>query len=70
MKTKSYYLGRRDNPQFSKPYYKLYGQLSKSDAKRAEKCSYGSMTLTSFENEELYTKEIERLKSEGFRIHN
>lgn len=69
MKTKPYYLGRRDNPQLPKPYFKDYGQLSKADVKRKENSIYGSMTLIPFETEELYKNEIGRLKSEGFKVY-
>lgn len=65
---KLWYIGRRDNPQLSKPYYKAYGQLPKSDVKKKEDCAYGSMTLTSYETEEAYNKALDKLKEDGFSV--
>lgn len=66
--SKKFYIGARHNPQFQKPYYKAYGQLSKTDAKAKEKCSYGSMYLTAYETEQEYLNAQEELKANGFRI--
>lgn len=33
-KSKYYYIGERYNPQFAKPYYVAYGQLSKKKQKK------------------------------------
>ena len=68
MKNFKFYIGERVNPQFNKSYFKIYGQLSKLDAKRKEDCVYGSMYLTSYDNEEKYNTEIARLKEAGFSI--
>ena len=46
---KLFYIGWRGNPQLKNGgYYKAYGQLSKTEAKRKENCAYGSMTLSSY----------------------
>lgn len=66
---KKFYIGERQNPQLSKSYYNAYGQLSKTEAKNKEKCSYGSMYLTSFDTEELYNNRINELKSQGFKVY-
>jgi len=66
---KLFYIGRRDNPQFSKPYYVAYGQLSKSDVKNKENSLYGSMSLQGYATEQEYNTEIERLKTDGFRVN-
>jgi hypothetical protein len=66
---KLYYIGERSNPQFSKSYYVNYGFLSKAEATRKEKCSYGSMHLDAYETAEDAQLAINKLKDEGFRIH-
>ena len=66
---KLYYIGERSNPQFQKPYYVNYGFLSKAEAVRKEKCSYGSMHLTAYETVEEALIAFRKLKDEGFRIH-
>ena len=63
-----YYIGRRDNPQLSKPYYKAYGQLTKKEAKAKEECSYGSMILESFDTIEECGKRLDELRANGFSI--
>ena len=63
---KLFYLGWRGNPQLKDGgYYKKLGQLTKKEAKAWEKCSYGSMTLKSFESEDEYNQAIEKAKEEG-----
>ena len=44
---------------------KKLSQLTKKEAKDWEKCSYGSMTLKSFESEDEYNQAIEKAKEEG-----
>lgn len=65
---KKFYLGCRYNPQFLKPYYVAYGQLSKADAKMKEGTIYGSMTVTAFDTQEEYTAKMDQLHLEGYRI--
>ena len=65
---KSFYIGERFNPQLSKPYYKAYGQLSKTEAKEKENPIYGSMYLTCFETESEYTNALDKIKADGFSI--
>lgn len=66
---KLFYIGQRINPQFSKPYYNSYGQLTKTEAKKKEDCLYGSIILTSFDNVVDYENDIIRIKSEGFKVN-
>ena len=67
---KLFYIGWRGNPQLKNGgYYKAYGQLSKTEAKRKENCVYGSMTLFSYENEEEYNTTLTKYKEEGFSIN-
>lgn len=68
-RVKLFYIGTRFNPQLKEPYYVKYGQLSKAEAKRKEKCLYGSMYVEAYETEEDYNKEIAKLQSEGKRIN-
>ena len=67
-RVKKYYVGRRDNPQLSKPYFVAYGQLSKADVKRMESSVYGSMTLTGYDTIEDFNQTIQTLESDGFRV--
>lgn len=65
-----FYLGWRGNPQLSNGgYYKAYGQLSKADAKKKEKCVYGSMTLESFDTQAEYLAKIDEVSKQGHRVH-
>ena len=67
---KLFYVGWRGNPQLRNGgYYKAFNQLSKTEAKRREKCAYGSMTLYSFEDEEQYNKFIEKGKNDGYTVN-
>jgi len=66
---KLYYIGERGNPQLKKPYYKAYGQLSQRDAKRREKCAYGTMDLTGYNTEAEYNAQIEKLRTDGFSVN-
>lgn len=68
MTNKLYYIGRRDNPQLSKPYYKKFGYLTKKQVKEKENCLYGSMTLLPFTSKKNYETEISLLKSEGYSV--
>lgn len=66
---KSFYIGTRINPQFNRPYYVAFGQLTKKDAKAKSDCAYGSMFMESYSDVESYNNELERLKSEGFTVN-
>ncbi len=66
---KKFYIGQRNNPFFNKPEYNGYGQLSNAEAKRKEKCTYGSIILTSYETKLEYLTALEELKTKGFNIH-
>lgn len=68
-KNLKFYIGTRHNPQFKKPYYVTFGQLTKTAAKKAEKCLYGSMELTPYETEKEYNDKISQIKESGFNIH-
>lgn len=69
-KAKLFYIGMRINPQFKNPYYKKYGQLSKTEARKKENCVYGSMYLTGYETEEEYNAEINKLTKSGFSVYD
>jgi len=68
-KGRSWYIGTRYNPQFAKPYYVAYGQLSKAEAKRKEGAVYGSMSLTGYATLQEYESRISELLQNGFRVH-
>lgn len=66
---KLFYLGWRGNPQLKNGgYYKKFGQLTKADAKKKEKCAYGSMSLTAYDTEEEYNKAIEDAQAKGMSV--
>ena len=64
MKSKFWYIKKRHNPQFSKPYYRALGNISKLEAGRHESTLYGCNTLLRFDNEEDYKAALVRLLSE------
>ena len=69
MKTPQFfYLRKRINPQFNKPYYVGHGQISKKEAKKYEAPGYGDNYMIAFSSEAEYNAERERLKSEGFSV--
>lgn len=63
-----FYIGERTNPQLEKPYYVAYGPLFKKEVKAKEECSYGTMTLTGYEDRTAYDNELKRLEGDGFRV--
>ena len=67
-KQQKFYIGKRVNPQLEKPYYRAYGQLSKTAAKEKEGSIYGSMTLKSYDTQAEYDAAIAQLKQEGFSV--
>lgn len=70
MTSKRYYIGKRVNPQFKKPYYKAYGQLSKADVKKKENAIYGSMVLAGYDTFQEYNAQILQLQADGFSVHS
>lgn len=66
---KSFYIGERSNPQLSKPYYRVFGQLTKKEAKKKEDTIYGSMRLIEFKSKEEYDEKIKSLEKEGFNVY-
>ena len=71
MKKQSYYIGWRSNPQLPNGgYYKAFGQLSKTDAKRQEKnCLYGGMRMTAYTTEEAYQSALTEHAIAGYSIY-
>ena len=68
-KGSKYYLKERNNPQLSKPYYKMKGLMTKKEVKKLEGSEiYGSNIYFCFNTKEEYESEIERLKSKGFTV--
>ena len=64
-----YYIGQRNNPQLSKPYFIAYGKLSKAKVKEAEKSLYGSMDLTPYDSENEYNNTINKLRLDGYSVN-
>ena len=69
MNIKSYWIKKRYNPQFDKPYYSACGQLSKTVARRKAKSLYGYNELLEFKTEGEYNKALEKFKSEGYTVY-
>lgn len=65
---KSYWIKKRYNPQFDKPYFSGCGQLSKTAAKKKEKSLYGYNKMLEYSTQEEYTQALEQFKSEGFTV--
>ena len=66
---KKFYIGERNNPQLEKPYYRAYGQLSKTSASQKSKTLYGSVSVLEFNTKDEYLNKIETLKSEGYTVN-
>jgi hypothetical protein len=68
-KTMKWSIGRRDNPQLPKPYYRCYGQLSAADRKKKEtSVAYGSVTVAAYDTEEQYVEAALALMADGFKV--
>lgn len=63
-----FYIGRRDNPQFKKPYYLAYGKLTKAAARKKTESMYGSVTLESYSFEMDYRTRVAELLALGYRV--
>lgn len=68
MKKQSYWIKERHNPQFDKPYFMAYGQLSKRAAKKKEESLYGWNVMIEYKTEAEYIAAIENFKASGFRV--
>ena len=60
-----YYIGERRNPQLKNPYYVCYGKLTKTAAKNASNCVYGSMYMTAYDTEQEYEATKQELINAG-----
>lgn len=61
---KRYYIKERQNPQLG-VYYIACGHLPKTEARRKEKSTYGHNVMRSFDTEQEYMSEVERLRKAG-----
>lgn len=59
---------RRDNPQLTKPYYMVRGQMSKKEIKDAENPAYGYITAETYATKEEQDEAIAKYKADGFRV--
>ncbi len=59
--TKKFYIKERHNPQLG-VYYTAMGQMTKKEAKAAEKSIYGTNYMLPFDTEEDYKKKLVELK--------
>lgn len=66
---KLYYIKKRYNPQFDRPYYSACGQLGKREAKRKEGSLYGFNEMLEFTSAEDYQKAIEQFKADGYTVY-
>jgi hypothetical protein len=69
MAKKRWYIKARYNPQLKDPYYVLYGQLTKKEAKEKEKTLYGNNIMLDFSSEQEYKDKISEIKADGYVIH-
>ena len=69
MNKKSYWIKKRYNPQFDKPYFSACGQLGQREAKKKENSLYGFNVMLEFKTESEYNAAIEKFKSDGFRVY-
>lgn len=68
MKSLSYYIKERQNPQTG-TYYVIYGQLTKAEVKKHEKPIYGFNIMHAFPTSAEYEVRIAELKAKGFSVH-
>lgn len=66
---KSYWIKKRINPQFDKPYYHLYGQLTKKDARAKEKSLYGNNVMLEYKTQKEYFDAIKELREKNFTVY-
>lgn len=67
---KLWYIQKRINPQFEKPYYTAMGQLNKRAVARYEEAIYGTNIMLPFQSEEEYNNYLEGLRSQGYHVYN
>jgi hypothetical protein len=70
MNKRSYWIKKRYNPQFDRPYYSACGQLGKREAKRKEDSLYGFNEMLEFVSAEDYQKAIEQFKAGGYTVYD
>lgn len=68
MKKLSYWIKERHNPQFDKPYYVTYGQMTKAEAYKKEDTRYGTNYMLEYKTEAAYLAAAEQFKKDGFRV--
>lgn len=66
-RVKRYWIKERHNPQLG-IYYVACGQLSKTEAKRAESPLYGDNYMLSYDTEEAYLARLAELREKGERV--
>jgi hypothetical protein len=64
-----FYIKERHNPQFEKPYYTTYGQLTNKAAKDKARTSYGTNYMIAYDTIEDYNAAIIDFKNRGYSIH-
>ncbi len=69
MSVKSYWIKERHNPQFDKPYYHAYGQLSKREAAKKEDSKYGFNVMLEYATEEEYKAALAKFKADGLTVY-
>lgn len=69
-KGKFWYIGERNNPQFKQPYYKVLGNITKSEAEKYVQTIYGSNSVFSFNTEAEMLAKVTELKNAGYRVLN
>jgi len=66
---KSYWIKERHNPQLTKPYYSLCGQLSKTAARKKENSLYGFNIMLEFPTLAEYEAKVKELKDGGETVY-
>lgn len=65
----SYWIKERHNPQFKKPYYHAYGQLTKKEARAKENTLYGHNVMLEYKTEQEYIDAIKALREKDFIVY-
>lgn len=69
MRTKSYWIKERNNPQLDKPYYMACGQLSKREAAKKEESLYGYNVMFEYRTLKEYSAALSKLERDGYAVH-
>lgn len=66
--TNAFFIKKRINPQFNKPYYIVYGKLTPKQVKKYKETSYGENIMLGYVTEKDFHIAIRDISRAGFDI--